>query len=127
MTLRKGMSIDDVREEMAALEIGMLRLDPNDRADEDDVARYLALKASRQHQLDELRFQRLVHHRPCQSLAEAVLTWPEKLRRDISRAERRIIRRAQRALKTAQDIGPRETTLPDGSTTTEVKQTEEIK
>lgn len=106
--IRRGMSIDDVREEMAALEIGMLRLDPNDPADDADVARYRALKASRQHQIDELRFLRRMRHRPSPALAEAALTWPAWLRHNMSRRERADIRACLRALKTAEDIGPRE-------------------
>jgi len=127
MALRKGLSIDDVRDEMAALEVAMMRLDPNDHFDETDMARYLALKGSRQHQLDELRFLRQMRHHPCDSLADVSSSWTEKIRCAVSRAERGMIREAQRALKTAKDIGPRETSLPDGLTTAKVVQTEEIK
>lgn len=106
--IRRGMTPAAVREEMAALSVKMIRADPNDPADDADVARYQALRASRQHQIDELRFLRRTRHRPSPALAEAVLTWPEGLRRNMGRRERGDIRACLRALKSARDIGPRE-------------------
>jgi hypothetical protein len=103
------MTLAEVREEMAALEIRMLLRDPSGRrADQADRGYYLALKASRQHQIDELRFLRRMRHHPGALLDEAAQDWPEKLRCYMRRRERSLIRACLRRLKTACDIGPRE-------------------